>query len=306
LGFFGEAPRWGRGAHLKRSGPGRRRHLKSTDAAGLRLKRMVKRRHKPISDSEIDHPRTSPPRPIGGLTTSITVQRSIARLDRRPCRCAHGMAAAIKKRPRVPVCAEGHRKLARLARGSADAIGEIDKIVTDSLPRDLSGSGYAKSRQISRVCTTMHSTNGDDDPHTGPPEPEVQNGTAEVLSAAHYLSPGGGMHDPCRAHERPGEGGGAHQDRRRLPATRLPIDLGSSQGPLEIGTPADDATRETTAGRLICIDPPCFRGMLHLWLSTPKQNGSRFRRSSALHSPFAQRIRALSGSTYLRRSDGCG
>jgi hypothetical protein len=33
----------------------------------------------------------------------------------------------------------------------------------------------------------MHSTNGDDDRHTGPPEPEVQNGTAEVLSAAHYL-----------------------------------------------------------------------------------------------------------------------
>jgi hypothetical protein len=55
------------------------------------------------------------------------------------------------------------------------------------MPRDLSGFGYAKSRQISRVCATMHSTNGDDDPHTGPPESEAQNGTAEVLSAAHYL-----------------------------------------------------------------------------------------------------------------------
>jgi hypothetical protein len=33
----------------------------------------------------------------------------------------------------------------------------------------------------------MNAANGDDDPHTDPPEREAQNGAAEVLSAAHYL-----------------------------------------------------------------------------------------------------------------------
>jgi hypothetical protein len=54
--------------------PRSRNHLKSTDAVGLRLKRMVKRRHKPISNSEIAHPRPSPLRPKGGIATSLTLQ----------------------------------------------------------------------------------------------------------------------------------------------------------------------------------------------------------------------------------------
>jgi hypothetical protein len=35
---------------------------------------MVKRRHKPISDSEIDYPQPSPPQRKGGITTSLTVK----------------------------------------------------------------------------------------------------------------------------------------------------------------------------------------------------------------------------------------
>jgi IS5 family transposase len=41
----------------------------------VRLKRMVKRRHKPISDSEIAHPRPSPARAKGGITTPFTLIR---------------------------------------------------------------------------------------------------------------------------------------------------------------------------------------------------------------------------------------
>jgi hypothetical protein len=36
---------------------------------------MVKRRHKPISDSEIDYPQPSPPQRKGGITTSLTVEQ---------------------------------------------------------------------------------------------------------------------------------------------------------------------------------------------------------------------------------------
>jgi hypothetical protein len=42
--------------------PRSRDHFQPTNAARLRLKRMVKRRHKPISDSEIAHPQPSPAR----------------------------------------------------------------------------------------------------------------------------------------------------------------------------------------------------------------------------------------------------
>jgi hypothetical protein len=41
--------------------------------ARLRLKRMVNRRRKPISDSEIAHHRPTPPRRKGGITTPLTV-----------------------------------------------------------------------------------------------------------------------------------------------------------------------------------------------------------------------------------------
>jgi hypothetical protein len=43
--------------------PRSRDHLKSADAPRLGLKRMVKSRHKPISDSEIAHPQPLPTRP---------------------------------------------------------------------------------------------------------------------------------------------------------------------------------------------------------------------------------------------------
>jgi hypothetical protein len=55
------------------SSPRSSNYLKPTDAAGLRLKRMVKRRHKPISDSEIEHLQQSPTEPKGGLKTSLTI-----------------------------------------------------------------------------------------------------------------------------------------------------------------------------------------------------------------------------------------
>jgi hypothetical protein len=55
------------------------------------------------------------------------------------------------------------------------------------MPRELSRSSYAKSRKINRVCATMNSANGDDDPHPDPPEPEARNFAAEGLSAADCL-----------------------------------------------------------------------------------------------------------------------
>ena len=58
--------------------PRSRDHFQPTNAVRLRLKRMVKRRHKPISDSEIAHPRPSPACGKGGITTPLTVNRGSA------------------------------------------------------------------------------------------------------------------------------------------------------------------------------------------------------------------------------------
>jgi hypothetical protein len=58
-------------------------HLQPTDTRRLRLKRIVMRRHKPISNSEIVIFKTSPIIRKGAVTTSLTIERQVRNVDRR-------------------------------------------------------------------------------------------------------------------------------------------------------------------------------------------------------------------------------